>query len=63
MNVCENAGGLEEACTAPLYKGKRGKVECANYRGISFSSIPDNVYGRLITEKEMARTEKQTSDE
>ncbi len=43
------------------YKGKGGRSECSNYRGISLLSVPGKVYGRILTERLMEVTEGMVS--
>ena len=34
-----------------LHKGKGCKDECNNFKGISLLSVPEKVYGRVLTER------------
>ena len=39
-----------------MYKGKKDKNECANYRGISLVSVRIKLYGRLLRARVIKRT-------
>ena len=51
------------AIIVPIYKGKGDSSECRNYRGISLSSIPGKVYGRILIEKIRSLTERLIGEE
>ncbi len=63
-NVCKPLKVPEDwrkAIIVPLYKGNR--KECNNYRGISLLSVPGKIYGRILNERMMKRTDKSVGDE
>ena len=35
----------------PLYKGKGGRTECRNYRGISLLSVVEKMYARILVDR------------
>ena len=35
----------------PLYKGKGERTESRNYRGISFSSVVEKMYARILVDR------------
>ena len=47
----------------PLYKGKRKKVECRNYRGISLLTADGKIYAGILVDKVRRATEGLTEDE
>jgi hypothetical protein len=51
------------ACVVPIYKGKGERTECKNYRGISMLSIGGKVYGRVLVDRVVKKTEGRISDE
>ncbi len=68
--ICERAWQTGEvpddwkkAIIVPLYKGRGSRSECSSYRGISLLSVPENVYGRILTERLMEVTEGKVSEE
>ena len=52
FNGCFRVGGVtkewKSACIVPLYKGKRERSECANYRCISLLSVVGKVNGGFL---------------
>ena len=52
FNTCMKFGVVPEdwkaACIVPVYRGKGGRRDCANYRGISILSILEKTYGRVL---------------
>lgn len=67
FNVCMNSGKVpldwKSAIIVPIYKGKGEKKECKNFRGISLLSIPGKVYGRILIERVVQRTERLMGEE
>ena len=53
----------QEACEVPLYKGKGCKTECKSFRGISLLSVPRKVYGRVVIDRVIKRTEWRMGEE
>ncbi len=53
----------KKSVIVPLHKGKGSKDECNKYRDISLLREPGKIYGRLVTERLMQKTEKKVSDE
>ena len=45
------------AFIVPLYKGKAGKCECSNSRGISLLSVVGKLFGRVLIKRVKVRTE------
>ena len=39
------------AVIIPLYKGKRERTECSNYRGISLLSVVEKIYARTLVDR------------
>ncbi len=55
-------GEWRKVITVPLCKGIGNKDECNNYRGISLLSVPEKMYGKILSER-MKITEKSVGDE
>ena len=43
-------GDRKSGVIVPLYKGKREKPECKNYRGISLLSVVGKTYAKNLAE-------------
>ena len=60
-NVCFREGRVpkvwQRAIVVPFYKGKGDKMECKNYRGKRFLSIPGKVHGSVLIERVHEMTE------
>ena len=41
------------AVIVPLYKGKRERTECKNYRGISLLNVAGKVYAGILVDKSL----------
>ena len=47
----------------PLYKGKGDKYECSNSRGISLFCVVDELYAKVMINKELGWTESSIGKE
>ena len=51
-NVAFESGVVPEdwmsAVIVPLYKGKRERIDCKNYRGISLLSVDGKIYASIL---------------
>ncbi len=53
----------KKAIIVPIYKGKGKREECKSCRGISLLSVPREIYGRILNERIMKKTDKSVGDE
>ena len=51
------------ACIVPLYKGKGGKCECSNSRGIRSLSLVGTLFCRVLIKRVRAGTEGAIGEE
>ena len=54
---------MEGNIIVSLHKGTGSKDECNTYRGIRLLSVPEKVYGRVLTERLMKIIERNVSEE
>ncbi len=52
-----------KAINVPVYIGKGRIGERGSYRGINLLSIPEKLYGKVITERVQQATEEKISEE
>ena len=56
-NIAFESGVVPEAWRSamiiPLYKGKGGRTECNNYRGISLLSVVGKIYAGILVDKSL----------
>ena len=51
------------AVIVPLYKGKRERTKCKNYRGISLLIVIGKIYGGILVDRVRRVTGDMTDDE
>ena len=67
FNECMESGVVpgdwKAACIVPVYKGKGDRRYSANYRGISISSTPRKIYGRVLINRVIESTKEHVAEE